>query len=124
LQKDKFIQSHGCPSVRLFLEWFLETSMFRHFLNTKSFIAASSTTSSGPDSRMNNTSNHKQNKGNNNNNQNHKFYTLFDSKLIEKSENKTKTTHTYANNMELIMKNCRILNKKTKSFKDRFKDLF
>jgi hypothetical protein len=107
--------------------------MFRHFFNTKSFIAATSTTSSngsaGSESRGNYGVKAKggSNSSNNNNatNSGQKFYTLFDSKLMEKCESKSKTTNNaYASNMELIMKNCRILNKKTKSFKDRFKDLF
>lgn len=45
------------------------------------------------------------------------LYDLFDARLLEKSENKTKPTQ----NMENIMKNCRLINKKARTFKERFK---
>lgn len=45
-------------------------------------------------------------------------YALFDARLLEKSENKTKVD----DNIEIIMKNSKIINKKTKTFKDRFKE--
>lgn len=48
------------------------------------------------------------------------FYDLFDARVLEKSENRTTTTTQQ--NMETIMKNCRIINKKAKTFKDRFRD--
>lgn len=92
-QKEVFIQSHACKSVRLFLEWFVETSMFRHFLNTKYSLDVSECCDS-----------------------NH--YALFDARLLEKSENKTKVD----DNIEIIMKNSKIINKKAKTFKDRFKE--
>lgn len=47
-----------------------------------------------------------------------KFYDLFDSRVL-KSENESNATQQ---NMEMIMKNCRVINKKAKTFKDRFKD--
>lgn len=50
--------------------------------------------------------------------QNNNMYDLFDARLLEKSENKTKATQ----NMENIMRNCRIINKKTKTFKERLRD--
>lgn len=46
------------------------------------------------------------------------MYDLFDARLLEKSKNKTKSTQ----NMENIMRNCRIINKKAKTFKDRIKE--
>lgn len=45
-------------------------------------------------------------------------YALFDARLLEKSENKTRVD----DNIEIIMKNSKIINKKTKTFKDRFKE--
>lgn len=47
-----------------------------------------------------------------------KFYDLFDSRIL-KSEHESSSTQQ---NMEMIMKNCRVINKKAKTFKDRFKD--
>lgn len=96
LQKEMFIQSHGCKSVRLFLEWFVETAMFRHFMNTKYSTDVSY-------DECNYDSSH---------------YALFDARLLEKSENKTNVD----DNIEIIMKNSKIINKKAKTFKDRFKE--
>lgn len=45
-------------------------------------------------------------------------YALFDARLLEKSENKTNVD----DNIEIIMKNSKIINKKGKTFKDRFKE--
>lgn len=67
--------------------------MFRQFMNTKYLMDGSE----GCDS-------------------NH--YALFDARLLEKSENKTRVD----DNIEIIMKNSKIINKKTKTFKDRFKE--
>lgn len=47
-----------------------------------------------------------------------KFYDLFDLRIL-KSENESSSTQQ---NMEIIMKNCKVINKKAKTFKDRFKD--
>lgn len=44
-------------------------------------------------------------------------YALFDARLLEKSESKKSNQ-----NLEMIMKNCKIINKKAKTFKDRFRD--
>lgn len=100
-QKVEFIASHSSQSYRLFLEWFVETSMFRHFVHQKFSepdpIAASNTTSWMAESN---------------------FYDLFDSRIL-KNENESSSTQQ---NMEMIMKNCKVINKKTKTFKDRFKD--
>lgn len=49
-----------------------------------------------------------------------KFYDLFDSRIM-KSENESTSSSTQQN-MELIMKNCKVINKKGKTFKDRFKE--
>jgi hypothetical protein len=101
------------------------SAMFQHFFSTKSSISATQVTSQS-EYRGNYWVKPKSSRHNNSTNSGGaKFYTLFDSKLIEKCESKSKTTNnTNASNMELIMKNCQILNKKPKSFKDPFKDLF
>lgn len=78
----------------MFLEWFVETAMFRHFMNTKYSLDNASECGD---------SNH---------------YALFDARVLEKSENKTKVD----DNIEIIMKNSKIINKKAKTFKDRFKE--
>lgn len=69
--------------------------MFRHFMNTK-FLLDDEGDASG-DSYD---------------------YALFDARLLEKSENKTNID----DNIEIIMKNSKIINKKAKTFKDRFKE--
>lgn len=46
-------------------------------------------------------------------------YALFDARMLEKSESK-KTNQA----MEIIIKNSKIINKKAKTFKDRFKNIF
>lgn len=46
-----------------------------------------------------------------------KFYDLFDSRVLKSEKDSNTTQH----NMEMIMKNCRVINKK-KTFKARFKD--
>lgn len=68
--------------------------MFRQFMNTKYLLDASDGCCDA----------------------NH--YALFDARLLEKSENKTKVD----DNIETIMKNSKIINKKAKTFKDRFKE--
>lgn len=80
------------------MEWFTETAMFRHFISNK--FPASHDQQSTLLSRQDPT-----------------LYDLFDARLLEKSENKTKPTQ----NMENIMKNCRLINKKARTFKERFK---
>lgn len=100
LQKKLFIESHSSQSYRLFLEWFVETAMFRHFVNqkfTQHENANAFSTSWTADSN---------------------FYDLFDSRIL-KSENESSSSQQ---NMEMIMKNCKVINKKAKTFKDRFKD--
>lgn len=100
-QKKLFIESHSSQSYRFFLEWFIETAMFRHFIHQK---FTQKDTSSNVDSWMMET----------------KFYDLFDSRIL-KSENESSSTQQQ--NMEMIMKNCKVINKKAnKTFKDRFKD--
>lgn len=48
------------------------------------------------------------------------FYDLFDSRILK---NENESTAMQQKNMEMIMKNCKVINKtKTKTFKDRFKD--
>lgn len=53
----------------------------------------------------------------NENNTSSSFFDLFDASVMEKQQNKPQL------NMEIIMKNSRIINKKGKTFKERFKDL-
>lgn len=101
MQKKLLIDSHTSQTYRLFLEWFVETAMFRHFVSRK-FPSRQSSVQLYDLASVRDTN----------------FYDLFDARLLEKSENKTKSTQ----NMENIMKNCRIINKKAKTFKDRFKE--
>lgn len=75
--------------------------MFRHFIHQK-FVDKDAAGSSNAPVWMAET----------------KFYDLFDSRIL-KNENESNTTQQ---NMEMIMKNCKVINKKTKTFKDRFKD--
>lgn len=94
-----FVESHTSQSYRLFLEWFVETAMFRHFVHQKF-----------ADKRVD---------GSNDIEVERTFYDLFDSRIL-KSESDSNTTQ---HNIEMIMKKCRVIKKK-KTFKDRFKDLF
>ena len=81
--------------------------MFRHFINCKFQPSDSTSTSGGRSS------------GNGNGSlTDDGYYDLFDARSLEKSENKTKTNQ----NIENLMKNCRIINKKAKTIKERFKD--
>lgn len=109
-QKKLFIESHSSQSYRLFLEWFIETAMFRHFVHQKYSTvqrdsgSGSSNSGAGGGAWAAET----------------KFYDLFDSRIM-KSENESTSSSTQQN-MELIMKNCKVINKKAKTFKDRFKE--
>lgn len=98
LQKKLFIESHSSQSYRLFLEWFIETAMFRHFIHQKYTQRDSSSGAWMAET---------------------KFYDLFDSRIL-KSENESSSSTQQ--NMEIIMKNCKVINKKAKTFKDRFKE--
>ena len=95
--KEKFIESHGDQAVKFFLEWFLETVMFKEFLRTKSehdkLREDGVTTPS--------------------------FFDLFNTKVLEKSA--TLTNQQQRKNVELLMKNSRQINKR-RNFKDRIKD--
>lgn len=104
-EKDAFIQSHPVASVNLFLEWFVETSLFRHFLNNKPQFGGGNVAQERVvlDEQLGQS-----------------YYTLFDAKLLEKAENKSKTDQSIEN----IMKNCKLINKKAKTFKERFKHFF
>lgn len=82
------------------MEWFVETAMFRHFVHQK--FATNDNNNALNTSWMGES----------------KFYDLFDSRIL-KSENESSSTQQ---NMEIIMKNCKVINKKAKTFKDRFKD--
>lgn len=96
--KEKFIESHGGDfTVKYFLEWFLETTMFKEFFRKKSEhdkLREEGATSPN-------------------------YFDLFNTKVLEKSA--TISTHQQRKNVELLMKNSRQLNKK-RNFKDRMKD--
>ncbi|XP_055916083.1 uncharacterized protein LOC129948953 [Eupeodes corollae] len=96
--KEQFIQSHKSQNAKLFLEWFVETSMFRGYVNNRyktelgDVVCDTST----------------------------EFYNTFDARLMEKSESNVKTR-----NMESILKGSNIFKKsKSKSFKKRLKEFF
>lgn len=98
IQKKLLIESHTSQSYRLFLEWFVETAMFRHFVQQK--FAHASDRNGNDAATVDRT-----------------FYDLFDSCILE-SESDTNTT---IHNIEMFVKKCRVIKKK-KTFKDRFKD--
>lgn len=103
--KEVFIESHPLASVNLFLEWFVETSFFRHILHNKAQFKSGNLA-------VERVLVDEQLEAN--------YYDLFDAKLLEKAENKSKTDQSIEN----IMKNCKLINKKTKTFKERFKHFF
>lgn len=96
--KEQFIQSHKSQNTKLFLEWFVETSMFRGYVNNRYKTELGDVvcdTSS-------------------------EFYNTFDAKLLERSGSNLKTR-----NMESILKGSNIFKKsKSKSFKKRLKEFF
>lgn len=98
LQKKLFIESHSSQQYRLFLEWFVETAMFRHFIHERYNKRQNVDETATPNST---------------------FYDIFDARVLEKSQMKSKSTQQ---NMENIMKNCRIINGKAKTFKERFRN--
>lgn len=100
LQKKLFIESHSSQSYRLFLEWFVETAMFRHFIQ-KRFPTKQNASDDDPVAGADD-----------------KFYDLFDSR-ISKNDNDLAGTQQ---GIEAYKKNFRDINKKTRTFKDRFKD--
>lgn len=95
--KEKFIEMHSDQAVKYFLEWFLETVMFKEFLRKKKNHdkqrEAGATASN--------------------------YFDLFNAKVLEKSV--TISNHQQRKNVELLMKNSRQLNKR-RNFKDRIKD--
>jgi hypothetical protein len=97
--KEKFMELHSDLAVKCFLEWFLETVMFKEFLRKK-----------GDHDKQREDGATAQN-----------FYDLFNAKVLEKSV--TISNHQQRKNVELLMKNSRQLNKK-RNFKDRMKDFF
>lgn len=98
--KEKFIEMHSDESVKFFLDWFLETVMFKEFLRRKT---ENDTQREGADVTPSN------------------FYDLFNTKVLEKSV--TISNQQQRKNVELLMKNSRQLNKK-RNFKDRIKDFW
>lgn len=97
LQKKLFIESHSSHTYRLFLDWFVETAMFQDFVHHK----YSNEHGNGDDATLyfNVDSN---------------FYDWFDARLMEKSENKCNTTQQ---DIDTIVRNSRVINKKAKLFK-------
>jgi hypothetical protein len=95
--KEKFIELHGDLAVKHFLEWFLETAMFKEFFRKKSeHDKLREDGATAPN-----------------------YFDLFNIKVLEKSA--TISNHQQRKNVELLMKNSRQLNKK-RNFKDRMKD--
>lgn len=97
--KEAFIELHTDEAVKFFLDWFLETVMFKEFLRKKADSdrqREEGTTSST-------------------------FYDLFNAKVLEKSA--TISAQQQRKNVERLMKNSRQINKK-RNFKDRIKDFF
>lgn len=95
LQKTEFIENHKSQTIRFFLEWFIETAMFRQFIHDKY--------------------------SKNNSDEHSHFYDLFDARIFQKDQSKAQSQQQ---NMEMLVKNSRIINKKGTTFKERFKDLF
>lgn len=97
-QKKLFIESHTTQAYRLFLEWFVETAMFRQFIHEKYNEVSD-------DEAPTNTS---------------KFYDVFDARVLEKSQTRSNSTQQ---NMERIMKNYeKLSNGKGRTFKERFRN--
>lgn len=92
--KEEFIQRHQSQNIKFFLEWFVETSMFRNFINDR-FVENSSSDD---------------------------FYKLFDARILEKC-NDTSNKNTMEN-IKAIVANSKIINKKGKTFKEKFKKFF
>lgn len=104
-ERQAFIRSHPTQSVNLFLEWFAETSLFRHFLNNKLLVRGDQARDSFLIDNQLEAS----------------YYALFDAKLLEKAENKTSKADQ---SIENVIKNCKLINKKAKTVKERFKHFF
>lgn len=92
--KEEFIQRHESQNIKFFLEWFVETSMFRNFINDR-FVE---------------------------NNSGDEFYKLFNARILEKC-NDTNNKKTM-DNIRAIVTNSKIINKKGKTFKEKFKKFF
>lgn len=95
--KEKFIESHSDLAVKYFLDWFLETTMFKIFLRKKSdHDKQRDEGATAPN-----------------------YFDIFNTKVLEKSA--TLSNHQQRKNVELLMKNSRHRNKR-RNFKDRMKD--
>lgn len=95
--KEKFIETHSDEAVKFFLDWFLETVMFKEFLRKKIEHDKQREENAAASS----------------------YFDLFNAKVLEKSA--TISNQQQRKNVELLMKNSRQLNKK-RNFKDRIKD--
>lgn len=95
--KEKFIELHSDQAVKFFLDWFLETVMFKEFVRTKNEhdkLREDGVTTPN-------------------------YFDLFNTKVLEKSV--TLSNQQQRKNVELLMKNSRQINKR-RNFKDRIKD--
>lgn len=97
--KEKFIESHSDMAIKFFLEWFLETVMFKEFLAKK--IEHDKQREDGYTAAN--------------------YFDIYNTKVLEKSA--TISNSQQRKNVELLMKNSRQLNKK-RNFKDRIKDFW
>lgn len=94
--KGKFIESQNDEAMKFFLEWFLDTIMFKEFLTKR--IAYEQQRECGKTDGLN-------------------FYSLFDTKILEKSS--TLSTHQQRKNVEILLKSSK---QKKRNFKDKIKD--
>jgi hypothetical protein len=97
--KEKFIEKHSDLSVKYFLEWFLETIMFKEFLRKKTeHDKQRDEGATAPN-----------------------FFDLFNVRVLGKSA--TISNDLQRKNVALLLKNLRQLDKK-RNFKGRIKDFF
>lgn len=95
--KEKFIETHSDQAVKFFLDWFLETVMFKEFMRKK-----------GDHDKQREDGATASN-----------YFDLFNTKVLEKSA--TMSNQQQRKNVELFMKSSRQVNKR-RNFKDRIKD--
>lgn len=93
--KNKFIETHDDQAIKYFLEWFLDTVMFKEFLSQK--LNDDNLRASGQSSET--------------------YFELFNVKILEKSA--TLSGSLQKKNIEMLMKSSK---HKKRNFKDRIKD--
>lgn len=96
--KHKFIESHEDQAIRYFLEWFLETVMYKEFLSKKQSDDNQRESNSGQQPSEN-------------------YFGLYNIKLLEKSA--TLSDSQQKKNIERLIKSSR---QKKRNFKDKIKD--